>query len=342
MTDPLTDMFKDKRILVTGGLGSIGYEIVKQLSVCPLKELRVFDNRETELLYIIQNLGDNKSVVPILGDVRDKESTMRACKDVDIIFHAAALKHVLICEMAPLEAVKTNVVGTQNLIESAIQSGIERFVMISTDKAVNPTNVMGSTKLLAERLVSAVCNQKQRGKTKFSTVRFGNVMASRGSVLEVWSKELEEGKKIAVTDPDMTRFIMSIPQSVKLIFQASTYGEDGEIFIFKMPSVRIGDLAEAYLKVKGRNPDFIYIKGAQPGEKDHEELICREEVKNLLEDERMFVEISPFFLQKGIEKYTKLGFQKADEKRFSSNDAANLLSKEQVIKVLREQLLDSQ
>jgi FlaA1/EpsC-like NDP-sugar epimerase len=342
MTDALLDIFENKRILVTGGLGSIGYEIVKQLSMSSVKELRVFDNRETELLYVIQNMGDNKSVVPILGDVRDKESTMRACKDVDIVFHAAALKHVLICEMAPLEAVKTNVIGTQNLIESSIQNGIDKFVMISTDKAVNPTNVMGTTKLLAERLVSAVCNQKQRGKTKFSTVRFGNVMASRGSVLEIWNKDLKKGKKIAVTDPDMTRFIMSIPESVKLIFQASTYGEDGEIFIFKMPSVKISDLAEGYLKVKGHDPDFFYIKGSQPGEKYHEELICKEEVRNLMEDENMFVENSPFFLQEGIEKYMKLGFRKAEKKTFSSNNAANLLGKEQVIKVLREQLLDSQ
>jgi len=341
MTEAFSHLFENKRILVTGGIGSIGYEIVKQLSLYSPKELRVFDNRETELLLMVQRLKENENIVSIFGDIRDKESTIKACKNVDIVFHAAAMKHVLICEMEPFEAVKTNVIGTQNLIESAMQNGINQFVMISTDKAVNPTNVMGSTKLLAERFVSALCNQRQRGKTKFSVVRFGNVLASRGSVLEIWNKQLREGKKITVTNPNMTRFFMNIPESIKLIFYATMLGEDGEVFIFKMPSVKIGDLAEAFLKLKDYNPNFFEIIGAKPGEKMHEELINKEEEKNLLEDEKMFIRIPPFFVQRNIGKFERLGFREAEKKTFSSDETTNLLNKDEVIRILRKQFIDS-
>lgn len=326
------ELFKDKIILVTGGIGSIGFEIVNQLSSFSPKEIRVFDNRETELFYMSHQFGDK--IFPIFGDVRDRDSLVRATKDVNIIFHAAAMKHVLICEWTPFEAVKTNVIGTQNIIECAIQNNVERMVMISTDKAVNPTNVMGATKLLTERLVSAVCNLKQRGKTKFSVVRFGNVLASRGSVLEIWEKQLGDRGKITVTDPNMTRFFMSIPASVELIFNATYLGEDGETFIFKMPSVRIGDLAEVFLELKGCDPKHYVVVDIKPGEKRYEELINKEEEHLLLENEKMFVRLPTFFDGRIIDRYKDKGFVKPTSTGYSSNDPMNILKREGIKNIL--------
>ena len=328
-------LFKNKIVMVTGGIGSIGLEIVKQLIKYHPKEIRIFDNRETELFYTHKKLLTNKIVRSIFGDIRDKESLLRASRNVDIIFHAGAMKHVIICEWRPFEAVKTNVLGTQNIIECAIQNNIERVVMVSTDKAVNPTNVMGATKLLAERLVSAICNQGQTGKMKFSVVRFGNVLASRGSVLEIWERQLKERNKIIVTNPEMTRFFMSIPDSVKLIFNATYMGKDGETFIFKMPAVKIGVLAETFLELYGEKSTKYEVVGSQPGEKMHEELINIEEEKYLLENNKMFIRLPIFFNQDFVKRFKKLGFNKSKTKSFSSNDTDLMLNTNQIKKILK-------
>ena len=340
----IKEMFEDKIILITGGLGSIGSEIVKQILNYDPKEIRVLDNRETELFYFRRKFEEFANMSFLFGDVRELDRLIELTSDVDVIFHAAAMKHVIICEYNPFEAVKTNVVGTQNIIKCALSNNVERMILISTDKAVNPTNVMGATKLLAERLVSAACYYN-KGSTKFGVVRFGNVLATRGSVLEVWWNQLKEGRKITVTNPEMTRFFMDVEESVRLIFQATYYAENGEVFILKMPSVKIGDLAEAFLEVMGYPPNHYEIVGMRIGEKMHEELISKSESALLLENENMFVRLPLIFSEYGGYKKTKeylrfieLGFKKAAINGFSSDNSDYLLSKDEIKSVLKKTL----
>lgn len=333
----IKEQFKNKRFLVTGGLGSIGSEIVRQLINYNPKQVRIVDNRETELFYARRFFKNNPNVELILGDVRDKERLSKAMDGVDIIFHAAALKHVIVCENDPGEAVKTNVIGTQNIVECAFDHNVERMVLISTDKVVNPTNVMGATKLLAERLVSAMCNVKGDKTTKFGIVRFGNVLASRGSVLEIWGKQLKYNEKITITNPDMTRFFMSIADSVDLVFKATCYAENGETFILKMPSIKIKDLAEAFLDSRGFSNDFYEITGMAKGEKMHEGLLLNEESSFLMSDEEMFVRLSlGTDLTQSIERFQKMGFTKSSLDSFSSHDQRYLIGKEEIAKVISQ------
>lgn len=336
--DSKVNLFRDKTILVTGGLGSIGAGIVRQLLNYNPGQIIILDNRETELYYARISAKSNQNVVFLFGDVRDKERLLRATDGVDVIFHAAAMKHVFVCEYDPVEAVKTNVIGTQNVIECALGHNMERMILISTDKAVNPTNVMGATKLLAERLVSAMCNYKATNATRFGVVRFGNVLASRGSVLENWEKQIKEGKRITITNPDMTRFFMSIPESVNMIFTATYYAENGETFILKMPSIRIGDLADAFLELKGFPADYYEIIGAGAGEKMHEGLLFEGEADLLMENEDLFVRL-PLTLDFDNEKrrFKKKGFKKSKVKEFSSKDRSYLLDKKAIKKVLLQQ-----
>jgi len=334
--ESIAGLFRDKAIMITGGLGSIGSEIAKQLLEYNPKQVVIMDNRETELFYARMSYKSNHNVILLFGDVRDKERLWRATEGVDIVFHAAAMKHVFVCEYDPVESVKTNVIGTQNVIECALGHNMERMILISTDKVVNPTNVMGATKLLAERLVSAMCSYRGGKTTKFGIVRFGNVLASRGSVLEIWEKQLKEGKKIAITNPDMTRFFMSIPESVKLVFSATNYAENGETFIIKMPSIRIGDLAEVFLRLRGIPADYYEITEVRAGEKMHEGLLFEEEAELLLENEELLVRL-PFAFDFDREKrrFENMGFKKSEVKEFSSKDSRYVLDKEAIAKSLR-------
>ena len=327
----LKSLFENKTILITGGLGSIGSEIVEQLLNYNPKQIRIIDNRETELADMKEKYKEQENMRFFFGDIRDKERILRASEDVDIIFHAAAMKHVPICEYDPFEAIKTNIVGTQNIIDCCMKYNIERMILISTDKAVNPINVMGSTKLLAERLVSATCNFKGKNTTKYGVVRFGNVLSSRGSVLEIWEKQLKNKNKITITDPEATRFFMDIPQSVKLIFDASYYSNKGEVFILKMPSIKIGVLAEAFLEIKGYPTNYYKIIGTRNGDKPHEELIAEEETYFLKENKDLFVRL-PLLITEIENNYKK--FKKSEVKKYSSNDPDYLLNKEEAKKIL--------
>jgi FlaA1/EpsC-like NDP-sugar epimerase len=334
IADKIPELFKRKKILVTGGLGSIGSEIVQQLLQYKPDLIRVMDNRETELFYSRQTYQGNSSIDFYFGDVRDKERLNKAVDGIDIIFHAAAMKHVIVCEYDPGEAIKTNVIGTQNVIDCAFEHNVERMIQISTDKVVNPTNVMGATKLLAERLVSAMCNIKGNKRTKFGIVRFGNVLASRGSVLEIWDKQLKSGQKITITDPEMTRFFMSIPDSVKLVCTAAYYADNGETFILKMPSVKIENLAKAFLAAR-KSPENQYeVIGMKPGEKMHEGLLFTEESGFLMENEDMFVRLPlRFNYDEGRKKFEKLGFFKSECSSFSSKET-RFLQKQNLEKLL--------
>ncbi len=337
--DSIVNYFRKKVILVTGGAGSIGKSLVKKLLTMPVKEVRVLDNNENDLVLLQRNV-DSPLLKIILGDIRDKESLKDAVAGADFVFHAAALKHVPLSEYFPFEYVKTNVIGTQNLIEVSREMGVEKFIMISTDKAVEPLNVMGATKLLAERLAIAA-NLKLGGKgTVFSCVRFGNVLYTKGSVLNIFLNQLRKGKAITVTDPNMTRFIMSIKRAVDLILKASYYAKGGEIFIFKMSAVRIMDLAQAFIEVFapkfGVSPADVEIKiiGRNPGEKMHEKLMTEVEATNAIEKEDMYVIYSDLITGEKTQKLQRNLKQKTI--RVLTSDSVPLLSKEQVKKLLIE------
>lgn len=334
MEDSTGELFKNKTVAVTGGLGSIGSQISQSLLDFPVRKILILDNRETGLFYAME-YAPHEKIGAFYCDVRDKVRVSRLLENVDIVFHAAALKHVIVCEKNPFEAVTTNVIGTQNVIEACVDNGVEKMILISTDKAVNPQNVMGSTKLLAERLVSAMCQIKHKDGVQFGTVRFGNVLYSRGSVLEIWERQLKEGKKITVTNPDMTRFFMSVPQAVELIFNASYLARYGEVFILKMPSVKIGTLAETFLEVRGYSPEYIRLIGVRPGEKAHEELMLEDPSGLLLENERFFLQLPLKAGKEENSRYKKLGFKQCKNIEFTSNNPSNLLDKKAVKNVIK-------
>ncbi|NJB35373.1 polysaccharide biosynthesis protein [Croceivirga sp. JEA036] len=272
----------DKVIMVTGGAGSIGSEIVRQIAHYDYRALIVVDQAESALYDLQQELKQNghHNFVPIVADIRDKNRLQLLFQEYkpNVLFHAAAYKHVPLMEYNSYEAIKINVAGTKNLADLAIANNVEKFVFVSTDKAVNPTNVMGATKRIAEMYISACQHQ---GKTKFITTRFGNVLGSNGSVIPLFKKQIEKGGPLTVTHKDITRFFMTIPEASQLVLEAGAMGKGGEIFIFDMgESVKIFDLAKNMIKLSGLNyPEDIDIKitGLRPGEKLYEELLANGE-----------------------------------------------------------------
>ena len=314
-----SEFYKGKTILVTGGVGSIGSQLVKKLLEFEPDSIRVFDNNETGLFDLEHELNSER-IRTLIGDIRDKNRLNMAFNTVDIVFHAAALKHVPICECNPFDAVKTNVIGTQNVIETALNHNIEKVINISTDKAVNPTNVMGATKLLSERLIISAYSYTGKRKTRFSNVRFGNVLNSRGSAIPLFRKQIQYGGPITVTDPQMTRFCMQIPDAVDLIITAGAISQGRETFVLKMSAFKIIDLAtvmrDFYALRYGRNPDDIKIEiiGKRDGEKVYEELMTEDEGQFAYENENMFMVLpldfltdkSQFILPKGFSRSTQI------------------------------------
>ena len=288
------EYYKGKKILVTGGSGSIGKKIVNELIKYDVEVIRVLDNNETDLFNLDNDLNSSKVKIYV-GDIKDEQRLKTVFKGIDIVFHAAAYKHVPLCEYNPLDAVKTNVLGTQNVIDMAILSDVEKVILISTDKAVNPSNVMGATKFLAERLMIASNINSDEDGPKFSCVRFGNVLNSRGSVIPLFKKQLMHGGPITLTDEDMTRFIMSIQQAAKLILQAGLLSKGGEIFILKMPAFKLSDLVDAmveyYAPQYGYDKEDIEVEiiGKRPGEQLYEELMAPDEILNAYDNGDLFI-----------------------------------------------------
>jgi len=279
----LHSAFKGKKILVTGGTGSIGEAIIKQLLKFKPSTIRILSNDENSIFELRRTLGGNPPLTYIVGDVRDQDRLKLAIRDIDIVFHAAAMKHIDICEQNPFDAVKTNVIGTSNVIQASLLENVSKFVFISTDKATNPSSTLGASKLLAERLTQDAGYYRGLGKTQFSIVRFGNVIGSRGSVFQIFLDQIRKGKSLTVTDPRMTRFIMSISEAASLILKVNQIAKDGEIFILKMPSVRIVDLAKSMIGVyKSRYPGTkipaIKISKVRERERLHEFLITQNEI----------------------------------------------------------------
>ena len=289
--------FKNKKILVTGGVGSIGKEIVRYLlNFEDPAVVRVFDINESEMFEFqnemigYENVGNNADKVRFLmGDVRDKDRLERALNGIDYVFHTAAYKHVLSSEYNPFETVRTNVSGVQNLIEASLDNNVKKVIFTSSDKAVNPCNTMGATKLLGEKLMISA-NYYSGKETVFSCVRFGNVMGTKGSVIPIFKKQIESGQDVTVTDPEMTRFMMSKSEAVKLIIDGMKVAVGGEVFIFKMPIIRLIDLAECMIEELAPDGKIkIKIIGNKPGETLYEELITDHEIERVLEIENMYV-----------------------------------------------------
>ena len=269
-------MFKNKVLLITGGTGSFGNSVLKRFLSTDVKEVRIFsrDEKKQEEIRIALNHHKLKFYI---GDVRDYDSIYQAMKGVDYVFHAAALKQVPSCEFYPLEAIKTNILGSENVMNAAIDRGVKRLVMLSTDKAVYPINAMGISKAMMEKLMVSKARMQNDSETVICATRYGNVMASRGSVIPLFVKQLKSGKPITITDPNMTRFLMSLEDSVDLVMHAFEYGQPGDIFVQKAPASTIDDLANA-LKDLFKKDNPIKVIGTRHGEKLYESLISREEM----------------------------------------------------------------
>lgn len=269
-------MFTNKTLLITGGTGSFGNAVIQRFLKTDIGQIRIFsrDEKKQEDMRLLLR---DKRVRFFIGDVREYTSILPATKGVHYIFHAAALKQVPSCEFYPMEAVRTNILGTENVLNAAVASGVERMIVLSTDKAVYPINAMGLSKSMMEKLTIAKSRMLSPSETILCATRYGNVMASRGSVIPLFVQQLKEGRDLTVTDPNMTRFLMSLQDSVDLVAFAYEKGRQGDIFMQKAPACTVGDLAEA-LRIIFKKDNPIKIIGTRHGEKLYESLVSREEM----------------------------------------------------------------
>ena len=272
-----------RRVLVTGGSGTIGARLVQRLLSLDADVVRIFGRDETKQFYQRQQHHARSDLRFLIGDIRDRDRLNRAMEGIDLVFHCAALKHVESGEYNPFEATQTNVVGTQNVIDACLAADVRTMILTSSDKAANPTSVMGASKLLAEKLVSAATNYRGSHRTTFASVRFGNVLGSRGSAIELFARQVAAGGPVTVTDPSMTRFVMTTDRAVQLAIHASQVARGGEVFVFKMPVARLADLVSATIAhgapKAGLDPASIAIEpmAARAGEKAYEELMTQDE-----------------------------------------------------------------
>jgi len=288
--------FSNKVIMVTGAAGSIGRSLIRQISNHFDSHIIGIDNNESALFYVKEEQKKNAGLVEYyLGDLRDRETLRERFRGVDIVFHTAALKHVELSEQSPRDAIQTNILGTQNVIEAAVACNVEHVIFTSSDKAVNPTNVMGTSKLMCERLIAAASAHWQNAGIKLLSVRFGNVLGSNGSVIPLFHGQIARGGPVTVTHESMTRFIMSEADSVRFVIDAPSLAKGGEVFVRKMPAVRITDLASIMIEELapryGYRPGDIEVEFVmpRPGEKFHEELLSTEETRRALEDDNFIV-----------------------------------------------------
>ncbi|NND81364.1 MAG: polysaccharide biosynthesis protein [Gammaproteobacteria bacterium] len=291
-----------KNILITGVCGTVGSELAQALigdARYDIGKLTGIDNNETELFFVDQRFLSDQRANFMLCDIRDVSALTEVMRGVDVVFHTAAYKHVILCERSPDEAVNTNIVGVRNVVKAAKACGVEKVVFTSSDKAVNPTNVMGTSKLMGERLITAA-NNSRSSDTVFASTRFGNVLGSNGSVIPIFQRQIEAGGPVTLTDEDMTRFVMTVEESVRLIIDSAALACGGEVFITKMPILRIKDLAEVMIETLaeqyGRRPEDIKVDiiGSKPGEKLYEELMSDEETRRAIELEQYFAVMPAF------------------------------------------------
>ena len=283
---PHSETFAGKTLLVTGGTGSFGNAVVNRFLTSGIGEIRIFSRDEKKQEDMRLHLADSR-IKFYIGDVREYNSVHDAMRGVHFVFHAAALKQVPSCEFYPLEAVRTNVLGTENVLNAAIANGVQRLIALSTDKAVYPINAMGMSKAMMEKLVVAKSRMLRAGETVLCATRYGNVMASRGSVIPLFVRQLKQGRELTVTDPAMTRFLMSLEESVDLVLFAFAHANQGDVFVQKAPACTVGDLAET-LRIIFRKTNPIRIIGTRHGEKLYESLVSREEMARAESFDRFF------------------------------------------------------
>lgn len=315
----LHHFFRNKKILVTGGTGSIGEKIVSTLLQYDPQQVVIFSKDDSNQ-YLMQQKYNHPSLHFCLGDIRDKQRVEYITRGIDYIFHAAALKQVPVCEDNPYEAVKTNIIGSENLIRASILNQVKKVVNISTDKAINPSNTMGATKLIAEKLFKQANTMLKNRGTRFCSVRFGNVIGSRGSVLPIFLEQARKGLPLTITDLNMTRFVMTIEQAANLTLKALYYCTQGETYILRMDAFTMEQLIEAvkiFCKNEGLPACSIKHIGIRSGEKLHEELLTIDEANSALEDAELYV-IPP------VEKQSFLHFKKAQHVARSSDQIPSL------------------
>ncbi|AKN33928.1 membrane protein [Clostridium carboxidivorans P7] len=332
--------YTGKKILIIGGTGTIGRGLVNELIKQKSEVIRIFSRDEYKQFLMEKEIDDNKLFRFLIGDVRNYERVERAMAGIDVVFNLAAMKHVPSCEYNPTEAIKTNVEGMENVIKAAIYNNVDSVVFTSSDKAINPTNTYGATKLLAEKLVQGANFNKGNVKTRFVAVRFGNVMGSRGSVIPLFKKQIKESNCITLTDPEMTRFMMSLSQAVQLIMTAGEKAYGGEAFVLKMPVIKLKDLAEVVIEesCKSLNVSFknIDIKtiGLRPGERKFEELMTVEESEFAYDIGDMYA-VMPSIYAENVKNFYK-EFRKAEVGSYNSSDAV-AITKEEVRKILKDE-----
>ncbi|MFL0499092.1 polysaccharide biosynthesis protein [Priestia megaterium] len=322
-------MFSNQIILVTGGTGSWGYELVRQLLTYNPKEIRIFSRNESNQFTMKQEFDNNPKLNFVIGDIKERDSLIEACQDVDYVYHLAALKHVPVCEDQPLEALKTNVNGTQNVIDAAIICNVHRVIYISTDKASNPANFYGLSKAMGERLI--IHANTLNTKTRFVCIRGGNVLGTNGSVIHVFKKQIQEKGKIGITDMNMTRFFLTLEDAIKLVFKATFESIGGEIFVMKMPTCKIIDLADVLIEASNKENINIEVLGIRPGEKIHELLLSEyESTMTIAYDDEYFVILPPIHIEGLKEHYSE--YKPVD--LIDYNSSKELISKDEIKKML--------
>ena len=323
-------MFTDKTLLITGGTGSFGNAILRRFLTTDIREIRIFSRDELKQDDMRKFYNNNKLKFYI-GDVRDTNSINDAMNGVDYVFHAAALKQVPSCEFYPMQAVKTNVVGTENVLNSAISAGVKKVIALSTDKAVYPINAMGVSKAMMERVV--VAKSRSETGTMIACTRYGNVMASRGSVIPLFIKQIKNGNPITITDPQMTRFMMSLDQAVDLVLFAFEHGESGDIFVQKAPAATVQTLAKSIIKILGKPSHEIKTIGTRHGEKLYETLLTKEEMVKAIDMDDYYripadnrdLNYNKFF-EEGEEIITQAGeYHSHNTYRLDEDELTNLL-----------------
>ena len=320
-------MFKDKVLLITGGTGSFGNAVMERFLDTDIKEIRVF-SRDEKKQDDMRKKYNNPKLKFYIGDVRDSHSVETAMREVDYVFHAAALKQVRSCEFFPMEAVKTNIIGTENVLQNAIRNNVKKVICLSTDKAAYPINAMGISKSMMEKVFVAKSRNVDSEQTLICGTRYGNVMASRGSVIPLFIDKIKAGEPLTVTDPNMTRFLMSLEEAVELVVHAFKHAQTGDIMVQKAPSSKVGDLAEALLQLFEANNE-IKIIGTRHGEKQAETLLTREEYAQC-EDMGDYFRVPADSRDLNYSNYYEDGSEKITEAYEYNSDNTNILTVEEI------------
>ena len=325
-------MFNNKTLLITGGTGSFGNAVLKRFLNTNIKEIRTF-SRDEKKQDDMRKIYNNPKLKFYIGDVRDKSSIKDAMRGVDYVFHAAALKQVPSCEFYPLQAVKTNIIGTDNVLDIAIDANVDKVIVLSTDKAAYPINAMGISKAMMEKVAVAKTRNLEKSQTTICCTRYGNVMASRGSVIPLFLEQIKQGKELTITDPNMTRFMMSLDEAVELVLFAFNNGENGDIFVQKSPAATIEVLVESIKNILNRPEYPVKIIGTRHGEKLYETLLTKEEKVNAV-DMGNYYKVLPDNRDLNYDNFFNEGKNFTDIEEYNSHNTHLLTTKELTTMIL--------